>query len=88
MKRRGILDASEVFKSAAHWRMRAEEIRTIAEETRDPMARAMMLRIAADYDRLAKHADDRVALDSMMYRTAAGYDQLVGHAPPDRTATR
>ena len=58
MKRESILDRNDVFKSAAHWRNRAEEMRTIAEETRDPTVKAMMLRIAADYDRLVKHGDD------------------------------
>ena len=31
---------------------------------------AMMLRIAADYDRLAESADDRAPHDSLMFRTA------------------
>jgi hypothetical protein len=80
MKREGILDRSDVFKSAAHWRMRADEMLTIAEETCDPTARTMMLRIAADYERLAKYADDSAALDSTMLRTAADYNSLIKHA--------
>lgn len=56
MKREGVLDAGDVFETAAGWRMRAEGMRTIADETRDATARAMIFRIAADYDRLAKQA--------------------------------
>jgi hypothetical protein len=51
-------DLNSGIHNPEHWRMRAEEIRTIAEETLDSAVTAMMLRIAADYDRLAKCAED------------------------------
>jgi len=61
MRREGLLDPNSVIRTASHWRMRAEEMRTIADEAHDPTVKAMMLRIAADYERLAKHADETAA---------------------------
>jgi hypothetical protein len=85
MKRATDLDPNNVFKSAAHWRMRAEEMRTIVQETHDPKVKAMMLRIAADYDRLARYADDETAQDSMTLRVAADYDRLIGKLEDETT---
>lgn len=45
-----------------HWRDRAEEARTHAEDMRDPGAREVMLRIAHDYEYLAERADQRARL--------------------------
>ena len=74
MERGTVVDLAGVFQTASHWRMRAEEMRTIADETRDPTCRAVMLRIAAEYDRLAKYADGNAALavSSVVYHSASG----------------
>jgi hypothetical protein len=58
MKRKSTPSPAYVYKSATHGRMRAEEMRALAEEARDPMVRLMMLAIAADYGSFAESADD------------------------------
>jgi hypothetical protein len=42
-----------------HWRARAEEMRMLANQMNDGESRDAMLRIAEDYERLAKRAEDR-----------------------------
>jgi hypothetical protein len=70
LRRKSIPHPDYLFKTPTHWRMRAEKMRTLAEEANDSTVRAMMLRIASDYDRLAESADDHAAHDSIMFRTA------------------
>jgi hypothetical protein len=53
--------AGSILDDPEHWRGRAEEARTVAEQLTDPIAKAMMLRIAEDYDRIADHAQQRAS---------------------------
>jgi hypothetical protein len=45
------------FWDPNHWRFRAEETRTVADQMTHEEARTIMRRIALDYDRLAKLAE-------------------------------
>ena len=53
MTRRQLVDDPEF------WRSRAEEVRNIADSLKEADAKAIMKRIADDYERLAKHAEER-----------------------------
>jgi hypothetical protein len=51
-----------------HWRKRAEQARTIAEQLSDPESKRTMLRIAQDYERLAEQAKLRARRQSQSSR--------------------
>jgi hypothetical protein len=48
----------------SHWRARAIEARTMAERISDPISKEMMLKVAAEYEHLAKRAEERMAKDA------------------------
>jgi hypothetical protein len=43
-----------------HWRVRAIEARTVAENITDPVSKELMLKVAAEYEHLAKRAEERL----------------------------
>ncbi len=49
------------INSPSYWRERVKEMHSIAEALSDPEAKEAVLRIAEEYHRLAKHAEDRLS---------------------------
>jgi hypothetical protein len=52
------------FENPEHWRKRAEAMRTLADAMRDERSKQLMFGIAADYERLAKRAEERLKRES------------------------
>lgn len=56
MAKDGEVMSTSILDDPEHWRQRAEESRLIDEQLDDPIARAAMLRIDEDYERIAEQA--------------------------------
>jgi hypothetical protein len=63
-----------LLKDAEHWRARAEQTRSLVRHINDREAGAILLRVAAEYERLVEHAEE------LMSRTAEPDDQVAGGA--------
>jgi predicted Rossmann-fold nucleotide-binding protein len=53
--------ANHLLNDPKHWRGRANEMRCMAQEMADPESKRMMVKIADDYESLAKRAEVRIA---------------------------
>ena len=51
------MPSDALWQNARMWRMRAAETHALAEEMKELQPKAMMLRIADEYDRLAEWAE-------------------------------
>src|SRR5262249_29040797 len=60
---------SATWLDARMWRMRAAEIRALAEDMKETEPKAIMLRIADDYDRLAAWAEKGLSGSPIFRRT-------------------
>jgi len=59
---------SSLLDDPEHWRSRAEEARSVAEQPSNPEAKRTMLRIAAEYELLAEQAERRPTKESSAAR--------------------
>jgi|HubBroStandDraft_6_1064221.scaffolds.fasta_scaffold2240044_1 hypothetical protein len=63
------MPSAHFVNNADHWRRRAAEMRALAEDVKDMVARARMLRVADDYDKLAARADQRAGGEPIQTKT-------------------
>src|SRR5215469_8732158 len=67
------MPSSKFVWDPQHWRFRAEEARTAADQMTHEEARTIMRRIAMDYDRLAKLADRKRLNEKLRTDTPCAY---------------
>jgi hypothetical protein len=58
---RSIRASKDLINAPQHWRDRAEAARTLADELTAPDSKRRMLRIAQDFEELARRAEQRLA---------------------------
>jgi hypothetical protein len=51
---------TSLLNNPAHWQLRAEETRLLAAQLLDPESKATILKIAQEYERLARRALTRM----------------------------
>ena len=51
---------SRLLNNSAHWLLRAQEVRLLAQQIEDAEAKAVILNMADEYDRLAVRAAERM----------------------------
>ena len=60
-RERSFVPAS-LINNPQHWRKRADEARSLADDMKDEISKQMTLQIADDYEYLAKRAEQRAKL--------------------------
>ena len=60
--REGSFVPASLINHPQHWRKRADEARSLADDMKDEISKQMMLQIADDYEHLAKRAEQRAKL--------------------------
>jgi len=68
-----------ILDDPQHWLDRAEEMRRLAEDMREPETRRMMLSIAEGYDKLAKRAKERASQNLNVAKAVPNKDTLRNH---------
>lgn len=60
-----LVSRDELARKAHAFRVRAEEVRAVAEDMRSPGARLAMLQLAETYESVARHLEARHVLDGV-----------------------
>ena len=65
-----------------HWRKRADEARSLADDMKDEISKQMTLQIADDYEHLARRANSRQSFNRRARPTYTAFGPGNGAAPP------
>jgi hypothetical protein len=70
-----------ILKDPKHWRRRAEQMRSLAEQMDDAEARRRLLKVATGYEQLAKRAQERSGASTLKFEVVVVQSDIIVNLP-------
>ena len=71
----------KILKNPEHWRRRAEQVRSLAEQMDDMEARRRLLKVAEGYEQLAERAKERSLASALNLEVVVVQNDIIVNVP-------